>query len=398
MKKIAIITGGILPIPAVKGGAIETLLQYYIDYNEKQKQFYLDIYSIFDDEAFKKGKSYKFSKFYYIRISKFLNKFVFNFFRIIGKLGYSDPNFRYLYIKKICNILKNKDYDLILIESDNHFVLPIKKVNDSKLVLYLHNDKLNSSIRDHRKIIDSCISIQTVSSFIKDQVLTINNVPDNKVEFLLNGIDVSNFQIKDKARIRKQLRQKYNISDNDFVYLFTGRLDFEKGVLELIKAFKKINRKNIKLVILGGSFYSSSKKTRYIKMLEREIDSNPNIITTGYIQNHDVAKYHAMSDCMVVPSQWEEPGGLVNLESFASGLPLISSFCGGTPQYTEKTKSILIKRGVNFVQDLSLAMKQVMDDAKLREQMISSGLEQSKYFSKERYCDDLNNYLYRLVK
>ena len=40
MKKIAIITGGILPIPAVKGGAIETLLQYYIDYNEKQKQFY----------------------------------------------------------------------------------------------------------------------------------------------------------------------------------------------------------------------------------------------------------------------------------------------------------------------------------------------------------------------
>ena len=398
MKKIAIITGGVLPFPAVKGGAIETLLQYYIDCNEKRHDFNFDIYSIFDEEAMKEGKKYKFTNFYYIKVSSILNKIFFNFFRVINKIGYHDPNFRFLYMKKVCKLLKNKSYDLILIESDNHFVLPIKKVNNSNIVLYLHNDKLNNGVRNCKKIFDACISIQTVSDYIKKRVLTIDNSLSSKVEVLLNGIDIMSFRRKDKKNIRKQLRLKYGISENDFVYLFTGRIDFEKGVLELIKAFKKLDRKNTRLLILGGSYYSSFKKTRYVRMVEREILNNPNIIVTGYIPNKDIAKYHAMSDCMIVPSQWDEPCGLVNLEALASGLPLISSDCGGTSQYTKNTNSILIKRGPYFISDLSLAMKRVMDDEALRKQMSIIGLKQGKYFSKQRYCDNFNSYLKRLVK
>ena len=398
MKKIAIITGGLLPLPAVKGGAIETLLQYYIDYNEEHKNFDLDVYSIFDEKACQEAKKYKFTKFYYITVSKILDKILFNFFRVINKLGHFDPNFRYLYIKKICKLLKNKSYDLILIESDNHFVLPIKKVNDSNIALYLHNDKLNKNFRNSKKIFDACVSIQTVSKYIKNRVLTVDGALNSKVEFILNGIATENFKIKDRENVRRKLRLKYNINDNDFVFLFTGRIDFEKGVLELIKAFKKLQSKNIKLVILGGSFYSANRKTRYVKMVEREIDSDCNIIITGYIPNNDIAKYHAMADCMIVPSQWDEPGSLVNLESFASGLPLISSDCGGTSQYTKNTKAILIQRGTRFVDDLSLAMQRVMESEKIREQMSDSELKQSEYFSKKRYCNDLNNYLNRLVK
>lgn len=398
MKKIAIITGGILPMPSVKGGAIETLLQYYIDYNEEKQDFELDIYSIFDDKALKESKNYHFCKFHYIQVPETLNKVYFNFFRVIHKLGYQDPNFRHFYIQKVCQLLKNKSYDLILIESDNHFVLPIKKVNKAKIALYLHNDKLNSNVRNHQEIADACTSIQTVSDYIKGQVLTIDNRLNKKANCLLNGIDTVKFQIKNKEQIRKDFRNQYHISNHDFVYLFTGRIEFEKGVLELVKAFQMMNRKNTKLMILGGSFYSSSKKTRYVKMVEREIQNNSNIIVTGYVNNQEIPKYHAMADCMVVSSQWEEPAGLVSLESFASGLPLISSDCGGTPQYTKDTKSILIKRGPNFIKDLSMAMEKVMDDKEFRLAMIESGLNKSTYFSKERYCNDLNHYLNTLVK
>lgn len=398
MKRVAIITGGTLPLPAIKGGAIETLLQFYIDFNEKKQDFALDIYSIYDSKAMEKSKDYRFSKFKYIKISPVLDKLFFNFFRVIGKLGYHDPNFRYLYIKKVCQLLKNEQYDLILIESDNHFVLPIKNVTESNIVLYLHNDKLNSSVRNHKKIADACVSIQTVSEYIQSQVRTADKTVKEKVEFLLNGIDTEKFLLENKKEIRRELRSQYNISEKDFVFLFTGRLDYEKGILELVKSFKNMNRTNAKLMILGGSFYSSTKKTKFVKMLENEIASNSNIIVTGYINNNDIPKYHAMADCMVVPSQWEEPGSLVNLECFASGLPLISSACGGTPQYTKDTKTILVNRGSNFVKDLSIAMKRVMDDQKLRTEMTKSGLKQSSYFSKERYCDDLNHYLNKLVK
>ena len=96
---------------------------------------------------------------------------------------------------------------------------------------------------------------------------------------------------------------------------------------------------------------------------------------------------------MVSPSMWEEPGSLVNLEAFASGLPLISSYSGGTPQYTKNTDSILIKKDEKFIDNLSEAMEHIIEDKQLREKMIKSQLENSKYFSKERYCEEISQYL-----
>ena len=101
---------------------------------------------------------------------------------------------------------------------------------------------------------------------------------------------------------------------------------------------------------------------------------------------------------MVSPSQWEEPGSLVNQETFASGIPLISSYSGGTPEYTKDTKAILINRGEKFVLDLSTAMNELMCNQKKCQEMSESQKKVSKYFSKERYCEDLYNYLYEVSK
>ena len=393
MKKIAVITGGLLPMPSVKGGAIETLLQYLIDYNEINEEFQLEIYSIYNEKAETISKKYRNSKFSYININKFVKTIYFNTCRILRKIGCKDPDFQKLYINKVCKEIKNKQYDLILIESDNHFVLPIKQITNTPIILYLHNDKLNSSTKNARIIADNCLSILTVSEYIKDRVLTIDDSYNEKTDFILNGIETEKFSIENKEQIRDQLRKKYKLNEDDFVFLFTGRIEPNKGVLELVKAFNKINNEKAKIIILGGSFFSSNRKTKYVKKIEEEIGNNKNIIVTGYINYNDIPKYHAMSDCMVSPSMWEEPGSLVNLEAFASGLPLISSYSGGTPQYTKNTDSILIKKDEKFIDNLSEAMEHIIEDKQLREKMIKSQLENSKYFSKERYCEEISQYL-----
>ena len=56
---IAIVAPNILPIPAVKGGAIETLMENLIKQNEIFNEIDLTIYTIFDSEAKKKSLQYK---------------------------------------------------------------------------------------------------------------------------------------------------------------------------------------------------------------------------------------------------------------------------------------------------------------------------------------------------
>ena len=65
-KSIVIITNGTLPVPPVHGGAVENLLQTFIDLNEKYKNFELVVFSIFNKSAYEKSKSYKLSKFIFI--------------------------------------------------------------------------------------------------------------------------------------------------------------------------------------------------------------------------------------------------------------------------------------------------------------------------------------------
>ena len=44
--KIAILTSGILPVPAVQGGAVENLIDYYLEYNNQHRLHDITVYSI----------------------------------------------------------------------------------------------------------------------------------------------------------------------------------------------------------------------------------------------------------------------------------------------------------------------------------------------------------------
>ena len=49
--RIAILTSGILPVPAVQGGAVENLIDFYLDYNDKNKLHDITIYSVWHPDV-----------------------------------------------------------------------------------------------------------------------------------------------------------------------------------------------------------------------------------------------------------------------------------------------------------------------------------------------------------
>ena len=58
-KNICLILPNVFPVPAVKGGACETLVETLIKENEKSDRINITCISIFDEEAYKKSKQYK---------------------------------------------------------------------------------------------------------------------------------------------------------------------------------------------------------------------------------------------------------------------------------------------------------------------------------------------------
>ncbi|WP_271767094.1 glycosyltransferase family 4 protein [Aquimarina algiphila] len=134
-----------------------------------------------------------------------------------------------------------------------------------------------------------------------------------------NGIDTSFFDPglysdEDNLKLSKSL----GISSSDTVIVYVGRLVRDKGIHELIDAFKKLNTEsaNAKLLLVGAyekDLDPLSPET------EEEINTNPNIIMVGW--QDDVRPYFAMSDILAFPSYRE---GFPNVVMQAASMGLAS--------------------------------------------------------------------------
>ncbi|HBE41972.1 MAG TPA: hypothetical protein DDW27_12340, partial [Bacteroidales bacterium] len=138
--KVAIVLASPLPVPSVKGGAIETLVTNLIDQNEVFKELDLYIFSIFDHEAIIESRKYKFTHFNWIRYSlrnKVINLITRSYSRITGA---TVPHYGILQtIKK----LKRGDFDYVVVEGSIQMLAAIsQRFNNSRIYFHLHSATL----------------------------------------------------------------------------------------------------------------------------------------------------------------------------------------------------------------------------------------------------------------
>ena len=157
-----------------------------------------------------------------------------------------------------------------------------------------------------------------------------------------NGIDTSFFgsdQISEE-RLRK-LRNKLGILPEDFVYVFVGRLVGDKGINELVCAFKKLNEtntgRNLKLLLVGNL---ENALDPLKDETTKEIEANSHIITVGF--KDDVRPYFAISDALVFPSYREGFPNVV-LQSLAMEVPaIVTNISGCNEIITEAHNGIIV--------------------------------------------------------
>jgi len=141
-----------------------------------------------------------------------------------------------------------------------------------------------------------------------------------------NGINTTYFSNDHFSFAQKEeLKARYDIHDTDFVFIFVGRLVTDKGINELIVAFKKlkINHPTAKLLLVGPL------ETELDPLLPQTLEAIENvkqIKAVGYQQ--DVRLFFAISHCLVFPSYREGFPNVV-MQAGAMELPSIVSNING---------------------------------------------------------------------
>ncbi|MBP3844924.1 MAG: glycosyltransferase family 4 protein, partial [Prevotella sp.] len=235
--KIAILTSGILPVPATKGGAVENLTDFYLAYNDKHQLHDITVYSVDDEEAMHHPALQSAVNHYsFVDVRSFGAKIRKNFKHLLKRDEYYHYTIEY-YFEQALKHITERDYDMVVIENRPGYGLKIPTKYKAKIVYHIHNDFLNAQTRYAQEIYDRADGIITVSDYIKERVLTIYDL-DKKCRVVHNGIDLSAFTKKIERTVR---RQDYNLTDSDFVLVFAGRIIPEKGVLQLLTALQELN-------------------------------------------------------------------------------------------------------------------------------------------------------------
>lgn len=380
--KLGIITCGMLPIPAVQGGAVENLIDFYLEYNDIHKLHDITIYSPWDPKVrTHSALSSDVNHYHFIDVTSLRARIA----RKIYSYCHHDEYYNYFieyYFEKAYADLKKKHFDYIIIENGAGLAYKLSQRDHRNLILHLHNDLLNSQSRYHEIIANNFTKIITVSNYIKGRASTV--FPVDKIETVYNGIDLKNFTKKVFPIIN---RRQLGFADNDFVMVYSGRINKDKGVSELIDAMLLLKGiPKIKLMIIGGSFFDGSKNDdEFINLLKDKAKNIVNkIIFTGFIPYNQVPDYMQLADIAVLPSMWEEPFGLTIVEAMTIGLPLITTKSGGIPEICEGIATIVEREDI--VKNLTSAIIDLYKNPEKQKKMSDASVVRAKQFDKETFA------------
>lgn len=170
----------------------------------------------------------------------------------------------------------------------------------------------------------------TNSNGLYKYIIENNYVSKNKLKVIgngsSNGVDVNYFSPTSVSEKEKEkLKLSLGILENDFTFVFVGRIVADKGINELINAFDTISFQNnaIKLLLVGEQeSHLDPLNENTLKL----ISSNKNIIKTGF--QKDIRPFLAVSDALVFPS-YREGFPNVIMQAGAMELPVIATNING---------------------------------------------------------------------
>jgi glycosyltransferase involved in cell wall biosynthesis len=215
--------------------------------------------------------------------------------------------------------------------------------------------------------------VLTVSEASKRDILEYFSVPEAKISVIHNAID-ERFNEEPAADEVMRVRERYQL--NDPFILYAGNIKPHKNLERLIEAFHLIRKGElefVKLLIIGDeiSKYAALRRTVHRYKLHKHVRF------FGFVPDATLAILYRLARVFVFPSLYEG-FGLPPLEAMASGTPVITSNVSSLPEVVGDAAMLIDPYEPDAIAG---AMRRVMLDDRLRDDMRERGLARAREFS-----------------
>ena len=214
--------------------------------------------------------------------------------------------------------------------------------------------------------------IIVVSQATKNDLMHYLGIPDERISVVYLGIDHRLFR-----------PVPHRIYDTPYI-LFVGSEHPQKNLAGLVKAFNQLKREprfnDLKLVKVGTAGGQEADFRGQTMETIDALDISQEVIFADFVPEADLPAYYSGAEVFVLPSLYEG-FGFPPLEAMACGCPVITSNTSSLPEVVGEAGIMVNPYDTDSLVE---AIRRVLTDDKLRDDMIRKGLEQAKKFSWEK--------------
>lgn len=227
-----------------------------------------------------------------------------------------------------------------------------------------------------------------VSAYMQNFIVEKAGVPRNQTKVVYNGVDPDDFSHHSRP----------GVNGHGLRLLYAGQLRPDKGVHTAVEAVGQVVQANpslpLRLTIAGSG------APAYVEQLQARIQSlnlSPFVNLAGQLPRQQMPAVLAEHDVLLFPSIWPEPLARVVQEAMASGLVVIGTTTGGTPELLREGET-----GLTFpAEDANALARQIgrlaADPTLYNQLALAARKAVESTFTEQRMVDEIEGYFQTLL-
>ena len=378
-KRVALLLPPALPVPAVRGGAVEGLATHLMEENQIHKKLELAVICVQEEQAAAASARFSQTLVFFVPPAGKARTLVHRLRYRLARL-FRRPVYWQEYHHHALGFLQRLDANLYSVEGGqlDAWQEASARLGANRMAVHLHGIAESSSALDRQFGLALAIS-----DYVRLLWQHTSGMDARRIRLLHNCI-APEFFAPARPDEAGQLRRELGLAPEDFMVLFCGRIEPQKGIGELVAAMEQLADSSVNLVIVGQSEPGESDgfETELRRQDER-LEGRVRFV--GRVAGKSLPLYYQAAQVCVVPTLIEEAAGLVAVEAMASGCPLIVTRSGGLPEYVAGSGAIALERGPLLSDAIAQSILALKADPDRRAEMAAAGRRRAEEFSVPRY-------------